>query len=159
MKEKDFQSKFNKWLARNPQTTSCAFELKLVKGRAMPFDAVKEHQIRNLRLAERALIYKIPDAGEAQKPFDCLYLNQAKGFVVVMFYKRGQQEFIIIPIETFIEEIKISDRKSLTPERAALIGNLEFLDETEAMRYKRRMTSLMTHQETSVLDKLLDTTA
>ena len=117
MLEKDFQTKFNKWLKYNWNMTS-AFELKMVKGKSMPFNAVKEHQIIALRLVGSKLVYKIADDSRGTKPFDCFMLVNSPGYIVIMFYKRGQKEFIIIEISNFIKEMKTSKRKSLTEKRA-----------------------------------------
>jgi len=121
MKERDFQTNFNKWLKYNWTMTS-AFELKMAKGKSMPFNAVKEHQITALELAGAKLVYKIADDSRGTKPFDCFMIASSPGYVVIMFYKRGQKEFIIIEVSNFKKEMKISKRKSLTEQRAKEIA-------------------------------------
>jgi hypothetical protein len=46
-----------------------------------------------------------------------------------MYYKRGQKDFYMIDIDAFMTEMNISERKSLTPERAGRIGKLYTLGE------------------------------
>lgn len=127
MKEKDFQNKFGRWLKANWHA-SAVFELKLVRGKSLPFSSVKEHQVWALMKAQNAKIYyKIPDCGNSQKPFDCFLLTKIPAYVVIMFYRRGQKEFIIIDINLFAQEQQRSKRKSLTEERAKEIGNVHYL--------------------------------
>lgn len=129
MKEKDFQRKFSAWLRHNhPQ--SGAFELKIVKGTAMPFDAVRKHQIEALLYAHgEHIIYKIPDDTFGQKPFDCLKLTKVDTYVVIYFYyTRGEKRFYMIPIDNFMRERATSLRKSLTEGRAQEIGVVCSLD-------------------------------
>lgn len=126
MVEADFQTKFSRWAKYNlPCSTAC--ELKIVKGNSLPFTAVQEHQIRNLKLVKHGGFgYKIPDAGYGQKPFDFFTLR-GDAFVVVMFYKRGQKEFIMIDVDVFEKENAVSKRRSLTEERAKEIGVINYL--------------------------------
>jgi len=120
--EATFTTKFLKWLVNEKIDGTAVFELKLAKGKSLSFSTVKDHQLRNLQLAQERLVYKIPDTGYDQKPFDCFQLHKAEAFIVIMFYKRGQKEFIIIPIRAFIREMRNSTRKSLTEERAKILG-------------------------------------
>lgn len=99
-----------------------AFELKITKLGYLNFDRVKPHQIRNLRLAKKRLIWKIPDDSRGEKPFDCFQLRNAEAYIVIMYYKRGQKEFVVIEVDTFVNEKETSTRKSLTEERAKEIG-------------------------------------
>jgi len=61
MKEKNFQVKFSRWLKHNFKGTF-KFELKLTKGKSLPFSAVSEHQVDALKA--KVLVYKIPDVGQ-----------------------------------------------------------------------------------------------
>ena len=72
----------------------------------------------------RSLAYKIPDDSRNYKPFDCFFIKNAPAYVVVMFYERGQKEFVMIDIDVFLEEERKSKRKSLTEERAKQIGEV-----------------------------------
>lgn len=124
MKEADFQTKFNKWLKHKHQKTG-AFELKLTKEKSLPFSAVAPHQKAALHMAHRGkLIYKIPDESYSQKPFDCFMMEEVDAYVVVMFYKRGQKKFYMIPIVNWITEEFSSTRKSITEEDAQRIGRV-----------------------------------
>lgn len=123
MREKDFQTAFNRWCKYKYQGSG-VFELKLVKGRSLPFNALEEHQKRALFLTQTSqIIHKIPDAGY-QNPFDSFKLEKIPAWVVVMFYERGKKDFYLVSIDAWIEEEKSSPRKSLTEDRAKIIGTL-----------------------------------
>lgn len=115
MTEAEFQSRFTKWAKHNVKHTA-AFELKICKENSMPFNAVKEHQVANLLSArDRSLMYKIPDAGFDQKPFDCFMLSGCNAYVVILFYqKRGDNEFYMINIHDYVKLMETSERKSIT---------------------------------------------
>jgi hypothetical protein len=128
MKEKDFQIKFGHWLRNSNFSATAAFELKICKSKSLSFNAVKEHQVNALYLAKnRKLFYKIPDEGLSLKPFDCIILNGAQAYVVVQFYARGQREFVMIDVDSWIAEIRESTRRSLTESRAKEIGDVFLL--------------------------------
>lgn len=135
MKEKDFQTKFLKWLKNNPEKIkgSAAFELKLTKKSSLPFDAVKPHQVDALLAVKSSgLSYKIPDDSRGYKPFDCFRLNTPNAFVVVQFYTPYEKEFFIIDILDWQrlrmdEGAKEKGRKSLTRELAMEYGRPFYL--------------------------------
>jgi len=114
-----------KWL-RAFKNETLALECKICKGKSLPFEAVKEHQVSALYLAKHGLMnFKIPDCGFDQKPFDLFMLARAKAYVVIFWYtKRGQRDMTWIDVDIWLEEKQKSDRKSLTFERACEIGNL-----------------------------------
>ncbi len=121
MLEKDFQLKFNKWVKYNYHKTA-VFELKLARGKSLPFNAVEEHQLFALRTAKHAkIIHKIADAGYTN-PFDSFQIVGSEAFVVVMFYERGTRDFYMVDIDVWLSEMLSSDRKSLTEDRAKEIG-------------------------------------
>ena len=120
MREKNFQTAFNRWLKYNWDMTA-VFELKLCKQKSFPLSALKEHQINALKVAGRKFIYKIPDSAEGQKPCDCIFIAGSPGYLVIMYYRRGQKKFYIIEISQIEKEIK-SGSKSLTEERANSIA-------------------------------------
>src|SRR3990167_2011484 len=123
MKESDFQSRFGQWLQHRFKGSGI-FELKLCKGTSLPYEAVKDHQIAALLAAnnnERGLYFKMPDCGWTN-PCDCYILRQTPAFVVVMFYKRGQKEFFMIPVRNFVTSKANSLRKSLTEADCGRIG-------------------------------------
>ena len=118
--EKNFQTDLNKW-CKHFIHGSTAFELKLARSNSLPFDTVKEHQSDALYHAKHnKIIYKIPDLG-TQNPFDSLVLCGVPAYVVVMFNGK-EDDFFMIDIDKWIKEKEISDRKSLTKERAKEIG-------------------------------------
>ena len=121
--EKDFQREFNKFLKYSWDDTS-VFELKICKGKSLPFSAVKEHQVNALIAAHRdKIIYKIPDDGFDQKPFDCFMIRRAFAYVVILFYvPRKEKKFYMIDIDNWMIEVQYSKRKSITEERARAIG-------------------------------------
>jgi len=120
------QSFFGKYLKENPPAETEVYELKICKGTSLPFDAVKEHQVKGLLKAKTGLYHKITDfpifAGSKArfnrpKPFDCIAFNQVNGYVVVWFYKPRQKKiYYKIPIEKFLILKEQSTRKSFTEE-------------------------------------------
>lgn len=113
MREKDFQSTFNKWL-KTTYKESGVFELKLTHSDSLPFSAVQPHQELALwHTQHNQLVYKIPDVG-FQNPFDCVSLVEIPAYVVV----RYPEFFCLINIDTWQKEAKLSKRKSLTASRA-----------------------------------------
>lgn len=124
--EAKFQTEFSKWLSRHPEYFGTAvFELKICHGKSLGFGFVKPHQIRGLQVAKKRLIYKIPDVGYDQKPFDCFQIASSEAFVVILYYvPRKQKDFVIIEVDEFVAESKRSKRASLTKERAYDIGTV-----------------------------------
>jgi len=130
MNEATFTTQFNHWLVRQNFPFSAVFELKITKSKSLPFTAVQPHQARSLRAAKRGrLIYKIPDVGLGQKPFDCFHLYQTKAFVVVFFYRpRQYNKFYLIDIDDFCNLKDSCGRKSLTEAMAEAHGIAGALD-------------------------------
>lgn len=119
MKEKNYQTIFNKWLANVYKKTG-AFELKHCKGSSLPFSAVASHQVLALKhAANDGIVYKIPDAGY-QNPFDCFSLFRVPAYVVIKY----SESFELITINDFLLERDTSNRKSLTYERAKAIATI-----------------------------------
>jgi hypothetical protein len=123
LKEKDIQTLFSKVVEKD---RNVAYELKIEKGRSMPFSRVAEHQIDALtRVKYKGLFHKISDTPHVQgsfrsyvKPFDCFTLK-GEAYIAICFYEKWKtKEVILIDIDCFINETKISDRKSLTKDRA-----------------------------------------
>ena len=105
MKEKNFQTDFGNWIKNHLDRfpDSCAFELKIWrcdKNKSFPIKEVKTHQVEGLVAASGdGLYHKISDSPifkgmksrfTAKKPFDCLLLKNAKSFVVIWPYFKGQ---------------------------------------------------------------------
>lgn len=142
MTEADFQSKFTRWI-KPRMKGSAVFELKICKAYALPFSAVKEHQLAALSAAKHdSVFYKIPDSGYDQKPFDCFMMGGTKAYVVIMWYtERGDDAFYMIDIDAFLKEKQNSKRLSLTQERAEEIG-MEFHLNAVDERYRGDAISL-----------------
>ena len=118
--EAKFQTKFNKWLRHN--NYKGAFELKVARGKTLPFSAFQPHQLRALRVVvDVGLIWKIPDDSRGRKPFDCFKLKGG-GWCVIQFHERAVKDFYMIHIYEFIKEMERSERKSITEERCNDIG-------------------------------------
>src|ERR1700744_3439847 len=110
MKERSFQTIFGHWVKEHMKE-SAAFELKSVKGKSCPFNAVQEHQIMALKRVEEGIFYhKIPDVG-FQNPFDCFSLVKCPAYVVIRY---GSGNWYAIRVWLFVFEAGISKRKSLT---------------------------------------------
>lgn len=129
--EQAFQSEFNRWLKYNFNETA-AFELKVTEGSSVPFEAVKIHQLQNLKnVKHRKTIYKIPDDSAQQKPFDCFCIAKEKAYVVIRFLRSDRSKgFYMIDIDDFDREAVTSTRKSLTEDRAGEIGVFHILGQT-----------------------------
>lgn len=129
MTEAIFQTTLNKWLKLNWRelyTKSAAFELKVCKQGSMPFNRVEEHQWMALQRAKHGLVvYKIPDMSLGSKPFDTFTLQQAGGFVVILYWRETDGNVYFIDVDDFILERSNSTRKSLTDERAKAIAYLK----------------------------------
>jgi len=117
MVEKDFQSKFGKWLKEKEESNPIkpgVYELKLEKGKSFAFGNVREDQIKSLLSAKyTGLYHKINDLPvyygsktrfASSKPFDCFYVKGIKAYLVIGFYTpRKKIETCIIDIDKFIE--------------------------------------------------------
>ena len=124
--EKDFQADFGRWVRGSGVISrSAAFELKVVDGERIPYDAVVEHQIDALLASQRGkLFWKIPDDSLSAKPFDCFLLTAAEAWVVVMFLaqQRGRRRFTMIGAGLWDQARRHADKKSITMEEAESIG-------------------------------------
>lgn len=112
MKEKDIQTLFGR-----QNTVVGAFELKIVKGKSMPFSAVQDHQVKALwnTASEKGMHHKISDASYGQKPYDCFFLKNVPAYVVPVWYvPRVRKTAYYIRIETFVQLQSSAGRQSLT---------------------------------------------
>lgn len=120
--EASFTILFRHYLMANPMPYSCAFELKDTRSNdSIPFSAAEDHQLDALlavKWGKKGLLYKAPDDSRNIKPFDLFYLINSPGFIVIKY----PSLFVIIDVETFVEEKKRSKRKSLTSSRAKEIA-------------------------------------
>jgi len=131
MKESDFQSIFTKWAKKNVHV-STAFELKITKGKSLPYNHVEEHQVAALYKAKHAtLFHKISDMSLGYKPFDCFALSGAEAYVVIMFYRPGHRRYCYaIDIDDWIEFQCESPRKSITEAECKIISIIIDLKES-----------------------------
>ena len=138
MTEKVMQTLFGKHLKIDPPSETEIYELKIVKGNALPFNSLKDHQRQALIQAHKEFFYhKITDPPvfygmntrfNRSRPFDCFIVVKVNAYVVIWYYKpRQKKEFIKIHIQDFYEEELKADRKSLTEERARQIGTPFFI--------------------------------
>ena len=135
MKEKDFQQEF-----KRKNDIVGVFELKLCKGKSIPFKAVADHQLEALKDVQSGdgLYHKISDVPVSYtqvqcprcklviktgrqnrftkpKPFDCFYLRDLPAYIVIMFYEpRKKKRVYYITPEAWEELKNTSERKSAT---------------------------------------------
>jgi len=133
MKEYNIQTLFSKAIK-----TPGVYELKLEKGKSMPYNKVEDHQIHALLdVRLKGFFHKINDQPWGttnkfrftnKKPFDCFYIEKYPAYVGICFYKpRQKKEVICIDIADYIHAEKTDSRKSLTEEKAKEIA--EFIIE------------------------------
>lgn len=119
--EREFTTQFVKWL-RAFKNTPLAFEAKVVRGKSLPFSAVKQHQKDALYAAKHnKIVWKIPDDGR-QKPFDGFLLSGCDSFVVVYFVRKANKRFYMVDVDEWISYERESQRKSITEEGLQAIG-------------------------------------
>ncbi len=126
MKEKDIQREFGKKIWKPG-----VFELKLCKGTSLPFSSLAEHQEKALVDVScgGGLYHKISDSFISDKvrgtrfpmpkPFDCFFLKEVQGYVVVVFYVPIKKKICYaIRIQDWIIGRATADRKSITEDMA-----------------------------------------
>ena len=108
---------------------AAVWELKLSKTDSLPFAALKDHQVAGLLQSKTpaGVMYKFPDVGIQQPPFDGFWIRGAEyAWVIVLYYvPRKKKEFLYIDIDDFLIEKARSVRKSLTYQRASEICRYE----------------------------------
>lgn len=104
MKEKDFYRPVQNWIKKNLNQTAVV-ELKLVKGNRFRLSDMRPHQIDSLLACKHnSLVYKIPDAGFDQKPFDICYFNNTLAYIGVVFYEpRKKKNLYLIDIDVILK--------------------------------------------------------
>jgi len=127
-KEKNFQQEF-----KTKNTNFGCFELKLCKGKSLPFSAIAEHQIAALLAVSSpdGLYHKLTDQPVSiqektknmrftrPKPFDCFFLQEQAAEIVIMFYvPRKKKTVYYIDISDFVEMKRKATRKSITEDMA-----------------------------------------
>lgn len=122
--ERDFQTKFRKYCKYKMGDKTFAYELKATKQSYLNFNALAKHQEYALLAAKHGIAHhKISDEGVSKKPFDGFQLVSVPAYVGIMFNTKDQQKtFYLIDIDEFLQVKEEVDRKSLTEEKAAEIG-------------------------------------
>lgn len=118
MNEAKFTSRLIKWLNYTNILGTCAIEVKLTKGKSIPFNAVVDHQKMALHNTKNdSLTWKIPDVGY-QNPYDIYRMVEEEAYVVLAYYTKGKKEipFFVIPIDTWVRLENTHTKKSLTIE-------------------------------------------
>lgn len=129
MTERNMQTFFGNYIKCNLPEKSEAYELKFTKGTSIPFTSIKEHQEDALlevegeglyhRITDQPWMKDRPFTFTRKKPFDCLVLANAEGYVVIWFYKpRQPKRFIKMRVKDFMRMKENSKRKSFTEEMA-----------------------------------------
>lgn len=123
--EKDMQTLFGKWVKKNKHLypRSVAWELKICKGKSLPYSRIEEHQ--EYYLIETSTVgtfNKLSDATPGLKHYDC-YLIKGDAYIVIMFYEpRKEKIAYAIDISTWTCYKEKSSRKSITEEECAKIA-------------------------------------
>jgi penicillin-binding protein-related factor A (putative recombinase) len=114
------------WIRNNVKHT-CVIELKIAKSKSLPYSEVKEHQEANLFAAKnRVLMYKIPDVGFDQKPFDICVWSGCKAYVGIVFYEpRKLKTLYMINIDSWKRYRAKADKKSITIEECSSLAEYE----------------------------------
>jgi hypothetical protein len=103
MKERDFYRPVQNWVRSNLNQTA-VIELKLVKEGRFRLSDMRPHQLQSLsQCKHNNMVYKIPDAGYDQKPFDICYWNKTNAYIGVIFYEpRKKKNLYLIDIDSIV---------------------------------------------------------
>lgn len=114
-KEQQVTTEFQKWLKYNHWGTSFPFEIKYSYTARLNYKSnIKPHQVRALKIAkDSALIYKISDLDQMQKPMDGFIFVESEAYFVIFWEHTGY----IIDVDDLAGEM-MAGEKSLTKERA-----------------------------------------
>lgn len=110
---------FRHWIMANPPKLSGTYEIKQTTTDSISFSCVEDHQIdfsMAIKWGKKGVLIR-NESGTVGAP-DYSYYRNAPSFIVIKF-KSG---FVLIDIETFLEEKKRSKRKSLLYLRAKQIA-------------------------------------
>lgn len=127
MRERDYYPKLGKYYEVKARTLkrTIVWEAKLTKTKSISFSCLATHQEENMLQSERSLNHKIPDVGILKKPFDGVAIHDAYTVIPIIFYQPRETRIYEIELRSFIAERENSHgRRSLTIERAAMIGKL-----------------------------------
>lgn len=117
--EKDIYPPLRRWLKKYWPYTG-AYEVKLARGKSLPFTALAKHQERALNIIKHGRFsHKLPDDTIGYKPSDIISLCEEGAYVVVFFQK--SKKGYLIDIDEWRRERERSERKSITEERCEKI--------------------------------------
>lgn len=126
-READFSTRFNKWaFYRWPDDRPAYFEHKVSRTLRLPFSAVSMKQNANLQI--RKFVHKFSDFDRMGTPFDSVCFC-GRGYVCIQYWRPGNKEFFVIPIDIFLKEKETSTNKgimSLSESRARAIAEVYF---------------------------------
>jgi hypothetical protein len=123
--EAKFCSIYQQWVRAGgyKRIQTAPWEAKHSRGTdSIPFSEVPESE-RNALFqctTEKGYIYKISDMSAGSKGFDGFFFKNSPAYLIFAYTKT----FYIISIHNFLNEVKISKRKSLTEQRAKEISIL-----------------------------------
>ena len=105
--EQAITTKIQKYLKfhHNKFPSNYLWEVKVVRGNTLAPSAVKEHQIRGLKLARnKHFCYKYPDVGYDRSPVDGMFMSNAEGYLIIYYVK--SKNFYVIDVEEYIKSPK-----------------------------------------------------
>lgn len=124
--EKDCQALLCKWLKIPTNTFTHNGEVKITSGGTVNFNDFEDQQLPSLDKASgKGLYHKESDLIAAIKPFDYWCRKKDPSYVVIMFYKDKQQEYVYFIDINIVMLIKKLGYKSITEEMAACYGFIE----------------------------------
>ena len=119
--ETDLQIIFKHWALGNETKNGCqftgGFELKISKGKTLPFSKFQPQQLPALKRTKHATLYhKMSDVDPNIKPYDCIVLYKEAAYAVIMFNKdtqEGQHKFYLIGIDE-VYKLKTAGKRSIS---------------------------------------------
>lgn len=118
-REANFQTFFNRYVRE--KKLAGVFELKQTTEDSISFSDLKPHQREGLLAVEEGgFVWKLSDADPREKPFDMIATGLMSAYVAVKF---PGKMITVIPIDDFLQEESVSNRKSLTLARAIIIAS------------------------------------
>lgn len=126
MTEKSYYADLTKlYVARSLELKrTIVWEAKFTRSGRISYKALAPHQELSLLQAERAYGLKLADVGRAKKPFDGLALYSALPIYVAIYYREKKSFLYEINFRDYIKERYSSKEKSLSEQRACVIGKV-----------------------------------
>lgn len=121
MTESSYYADLTKYYEKTA-TNSIAWEAKFSRTHRIPFSDLAAHQEAWLLKFEDVGGYKISDNGVGQKPCDGFVLYRATSLFIAIYFLPRETEIYELPIRIFVQEKYTSKEKSLTKQRASMIG-------------------------------------